>query len=359
MVTKTSDTKKTTKKSAAEKIAEPAKTAVKASATPKRAATAKTAAPKTGKKTIEKEVVSSPDTKVSKRSTKKADAQAVSATVKPVKIVKAKASSVAAETSGQEKSSPVVATRNKHDTLKDNALKTHMKKFTALKEETAEEPVACADKCCCFKSFGCSLKAWGRAYANIFNFKGRTSRYEFWAFMLINYFLLLVAGNVIFNSSLLALSGVGVGLVIVSLLEFVIYLALYTRRLHDTGVSAWKGFFRPLCIAVILWLAVSVGGELWIEGKNDTAWEVTAASLAYIVFAVSTLYYLLKIFLFSAFFEEQKGENAFGKALYFEDCYKKRSLCFAVWYTIIFGVTFTLLSFRLALLTLLSQGLLY
>lgn len=353
MVTKTSDTKKTTKKNAAEKITEAATTGVKASTPKKRVANTKTTPKKTGNKTVEKEVVSSPDTKVSKRSEKKANTQSVSVAVKPVKVIKAKVSSAAAETSGQEKSSQVVATRNKHDELKDNALKTHLKKFTALKEKIAETPVTCADKCCCFKSFYCSLKAWGRAYANIFNFKGRTSRYEFWAFMLINYFLLLLAGNVIFNS-------VGVvGLSIFFLLEFVIYLMLYIRRLHDTGLSAWNGFFRPLCSAFILLLIVSFVEKTWVDGKDSTSWEAITASLAYIVFAVSFLYYMLKIFLCSAFFEEQKDENAFGKALYFEDCYKKRSLCFAVWYTIIFMITFTVLSFRLALLTLLSQDFLY
>lgn len=92
-------------------------------------------------------------------------------------------------------------------------------------------------------SFGDSIKYCLTNYAK---FKGRASRSEYWFFYLFGMIVLLVAALV--SPELYLLSGLGL---------FIPYIAVLTRRLHDTGRSgamAWIGLI-PLVgfILLLVW----------------------------------------------------------------------------------------------------------
>lgn len=85
------------------------------------------------------------------------------------------------------------------------------------------------------------------------DFKGRTRRNVFWKFILTNFAIIVLIGlteRALFKGSNF-ISG------IYSLILFVPILALYFRRLHDIGKSAWwLLLFTPLTFAKIPLLGI-------------------------------------------------------------------------------------------------------
>ena len=75
------------------------------------------------------------------------------------------------------------------------------------------------------------MDAVKHVYSNYVNFQGRASRAEFWWFFLFFYAVLIV---------LSLLGDLGSALATVFWLgSFLPFLAVYVRRLHDTGHSGW------------------------------------------------------------------------------------------------------------------------
>ncbi len=74
-----------------------------------------------------------------------------------------------------------------------------------------------------------------------FSFEGRASRKEFWSFFFINYSILVVLGLYAVNSMIEQKEDV-TGIVIFGIYLFATFvqgLAVFVRRLHDTGRSGW------------------------------------------------------------------------------------------------------------------------
>lgn len=104
------------------------------------------------------------------------------------------------------------------------------------------------------------VNAWLKMLANFSDFKGRTSREDYWW---------AVVGNLIISIVLGLIGGLlgSFGSVLVTLISLVLAvpgIALTVRRLHDIGKSGWFVFISlvPLVgvILLIVWLA-KVGDE--------------------------------------------------------------------------------------------------
>lgn len=262
----------------------------------------------------------------------KNDAKKSSRTAKTVEV---KAETPAAA----EKSKKTVAANTKRSSVKENAKIAEAKKFAEMKEHPADIDTideACTQGCC-----GGAWCSWIHAYKNMFNFKGRTSRYEFWSFMLINIFALLLfsLGLELTTHSLLS-AALGV---VIYLVQFVVYLSIFTRRLHDAGYSAWKGFFRPLLISWLLTIA-SAFNLAFHTPTNPYALQLSLLVAA--VFLISYGYYGIKTFVAAGFFEEERNANVYGAASFIDDAHKMRGLRYASIYLliIIFGYLISLSS---------------
>ena len=100
------------------------------------------------------------------------------------------------------------------------------------------------------------------------------------------------------------------------LAQVFVYLSLMVRRLHDTGFSAWKGFFRPLTYSTVATIVLSLLFAKYVNvGGNLTAENYLSTHVTNLVLAVSTfvavltwMYYALKTFLVSFFYEENKND---------------------------------------------------
>ena len=227
-----------------------------------------------------------------------------------------------------EKGNKPALANAKRASVKENAKIAKVKKFAEMKEHPSEDIAdvdACAQNCCCG-----AWHSWVNAYKNIFNFKGRASRFEFWSFMLINLFIFMIAG------AILAFIPNTVIYLVLSLIlcvaEIIVYLSAFTRRLHDAGYSAWKGFFRPL---VFSWLATTLiwfGAVLLQDAYPDSTTMFITLYGFVILTMLMYIYYTIKIFIAAGFFEEEHNANIYGAASFIDDAHKNKSLIYASLY---------------------------
>lgn len=227
-----------------------------------------------------------------------------------------------------------VAARSKSKVVKETAQKTAVKKFALEKETVKNEPKAC---CCCCGAKSGLFGAWARAYKNIFNFKGRTSRYEYWAYAFFNMFFafFVYTGLGIISENTIVKTGQPCAWCegFSSFLMFVwllIAVSLTVRRLHDCGYAAWKGFFRPMIVwCVIMFLLSAASTYLKVEKADiNSIMTIIIGSVAIIAF-VAIIYYICKISIVSGFYEEEKADNTYGAPMYNDDCYKKYGIRYA------------------------------
>jgi len=182
--------------------------------------------------------------------------------------------------------------------------------------------------------------AFINGYKNIFNFSGRTSRYEFWAFMLSNLIVCLIAlplllwASAMMYKSEMVMSGI---LIFVLLVEVLVFLSLTVRRLHDTGVSAWDRYFRPvvmsfLATVLMVVLAVVIVSVVGPEALQTTPWQIVSFfyGLLFIAIMLALMYYTTKISVVSSYYEGDKAGNIYGAAEFNNDYYKAKGLQYTV-----------------------------
>lgn len=93
------------------------------------------------------------------------------------------------------------------------------------------------------------LYAFTKAFRNYFNFKGRTCRYDYWGFGLVNSIIAILFG---FMGGAIPSA--------YSLLTFIPGLAVFSRRLHDTGRSFLKWGIIPWGLLFIASLMLGLLG---------------------------------------------------------------------------------------------------
>ena len=234
----------------------------------------------------------------------------------------------------EEKGNKAVPHREAAISVKNTAQQVAAKKFATLKNEP-EAKKAC--NCGCKDGM---LAAWARAYKNMFNFKGRTSRYELWAFSLFNLLFAIVFYNLlIFVCSKMSLNWAETTFNFVFSLffvaQFVTITALTVRRIHDVGYTAWKGFFFPLIISSIVIVVLLAAISAYIHNVQSSGIIVECAYYLLAFAFLTALFYFTKIILVSQFYDAEPVDNKYGKLRYNELCYKNKGLRYTVWFYII------------------------
>lgn len=330
MVNKTSvqEPQKATQKPAAKKVSTKAATSKKAAV--------KTEAKKVEEKVLNKQVPVKENVnpveqvlEIKAHNEEKKAAKTASKTTRQKVVAK----TVSGEEKGNSKKADVK--RAKVIAVKNSAQKAAaVRKLAEMKEDLSVQP-----KCCCklFTKDG-AWAAWANAFKNIFNYKGRVSRYEFWSFMLINFFFTIIIGY----GGFVALTGFVSPLV--SLLYLFLFLvtviltalSLSVRRIHDTGHSAWNGFYRQLFFAILGFIAsVVLAGCVYAgfaEGSMRPNLMITSAAICLLLivsFMLIASYYSTKIAILTSYYESEAKDNEYGKLSYGDDCYKVLSLRYA------------------------------
>lgn len=268
---------------------------------------------------------------------------------KSAKPAKVKAAAVAQKSAAIEaKGEKAFSTKSKRDAVKESAQKAEAKKFKALKEQS--EPVKKCRGCCCCLGLKTMLGAWVKAYRKIFDYKTRSSRYDFWAYALINLivslFVTVPYRNALFSGDELSVTMQVVYWTLCIIMMFA-SLALVVRRLHDMGKSGWKGFFAPLTYTALgLVVLTAVGNFIIPDDANPEQLETLSASLlgiGVLVLLLVNFYYLCKTFIAASFMEGEPAENAYGLPIFADDCTRAKILRYASLYVVIFTIYMVIL----------------
>lgn len=155
------------------------------------------------------------------------------------------------------------------------------------------------------------LTAFVAGFKNMFDFKTRASKYDYWAFVFANILfslILLVAGMLL--SPLFPIMVLYGGIIIYyaySIVEFIAVLALSVRRLHDTNHSG-----KILWLPLVFGLGIVLGTALLQYMKNIGS---TFFVLGIGLFAASTLVFFgVALWIFILCLRKgQTEENRFGK----------------------------------------------
>ena len=229
---------------------------------------------------------------------------------KEAKIL-AKAASKEIKKIVEEKGTKSPYNANKHNETKENVLKAEAKKFIELKEKTTFE-----------ESGNISyLNTFAHGYKNIFNFKGRTSRFEFWSFMLLNLlFMFICFIGIVLLAPTLGELATGILIVALSIIEMIVHLSLIVRRIHDTGNYAWRGFYRPIVWSTVIYLGAAIYQlhhyfELQNNLNTTTNMGVLlsmALTCLMLISIIVNIYYSIKTSVVAFFIEEDSHDNDFG-----------------------------------------------
>ena len=107
------------------------------------------------------------------------------------------------------------------------------------------------------------------ALKNYANFKGRSSRKEYWMFFLFNIIfsiVLIILDSILGTAESQSETGIFYGLY--SLFTLLPSLAVGVRRLHDIGKSGWMAFVAFIPLIGVIWLLVLLIKE-GDQGENQ------------------------------------------------------------------------------------------
>ncbi len=172
------------------------------------------------------------------------------------------------------------------------------------------------------------LTAFVAGFKNMFDFKTRASKYDYWAFVFANILfslILLVAGMLL--SPLFPIMALYGGIIIYyaySIVETIAVLALTVRRLHDTNHSGQ-----------LLWLPVIFGFCMILGIVLDTKLQAvvfgTALMAASGIVFLGVIVWLLILYLRKG----QAEENRFGKPVEENQKYDKFANLYIILYILI------------------------
>ncbi len=261
---------------------------------------------------------------------------------KTTKTVKAKATVVNSGISaGKNSGEKAAMLRNKRGALKENVQKAEAKKFMDMKDNTVLEQEACGGQCCFISGAKTFFRAWVDGYRKMFNYKSRTNRYDFWAFMLLNFVLVSLITFPYQLMDIFALTSrwtlppvINYAYLGFSLIVTLAYLSLFVRRLHDAGYNGWKGFFGPMTYSILGIVALIIVGHLVFQEDKISEQRADLFELGLMVLLLINLYYIFKTFIAASFMEED-AENAYGLPKLLSDCDKKKVLRYAALYVVV------------------------
>lgn len=209
------------------------------------------------------------------------------------------------------------------------------------------------------------VKLWFEGWKKTFNLSGRSSRFEFWSFLLLNTILMVIIQLKCsyYMSERFLVNATASGLNItqieqyINIAEIIFYLTIFiplfpivsliVRRMHDLDKLAWPNYFEPLFMGVVVMSLLLVA----LIELNNTTYEYTAMMLAicFITLLYSVGFYGLKILSMTMFYQGNPKENKFGQSQYNEVEYEEQALNLSCLY-FLFITTIGILYLSLALI---------
>lgn len=203
------------------------------------------------------------------------------------------------------------------------------------------------------------IKVWFDGWKKTLHLQGRSSRFELWAFMLLNSLLTVVielkCAYYFTPRFLRQANAAGYSLDkidhYITTAEIVFYLCIFiplfpigsllVRRMHDLGKLAWQNCLEPIFMGtVVLSMLLLALNEL-----NDTDYAYTALmlSICFVTMLYSVGFYSLKFLIQTMFYRGDTQANEYGKALYKTDTDENRALnlsCFYFLFILTIGVLY-------------------
>ena len=251
------------------------------------------------------------------------------------KEAKIKAKEVANEIKAvYEKGHPKVISEKKLS-VKESITKAEARKFVEKKEE------ACSTK----KFDDCFFRAWFDGYKKIFDYKTRTSRYEFWSFLLPNLILSIALAFALYFASVNNGNFMKEAKICYNMfyaIQIIAALSLSVRRLHDIGVSGWRNFYKPTVYSLLLLITLSFAAKEFTLSDQVSALLVLIGFLIFGVFG----YYALKTSIAVSIFEGENITNKYGEPRFTDKKYSYKTIRYITWHVLILS---TLLYFIQAL----------
>ena len=157
------------------------------------------------------------------------------------------------------------------------------------------------------KSCNSIFDAFVKALVNYFNFKGRTSRYDYWGFCFVNFLIQLLftlLGILAIRMLPEMAEGIETSSSIYGFIMIIPWIAAATRRLHDTDRSALKWLLAFPIVGFILVFILGFLAGLYSGSKN----------ISIILTSFFICAYILTLFVLLCFRGSEK-DNKYGKAV--------------------------------------------
>ena len=157
------------------------------------------------------------------------------------------------------------------------------------------------------------MSGYTNAMRRYFEFGGRSSRSEFWFFVLFYIIIIVLAAvldAVIFGSQ----GGIGILYGIVALAHLVPAIAVSVRRLHDTDRTGWwvlVFFLAPIIVAVITMGVLGGSLAFMMSGNTDVFAGMATMGLGLLIIALVDIVILIVAIVFYAT-PGTPGPNRFG-----------------------------------------------
>ena len=211
--------------------------------------------------------------------------------------------------------------------IKENITKAEARKFVEKKEEVNATN----------KFDNSFFLAWLDGYKKIFDYKTRSSRYEFWAFILPNLILSIALSFALYFTYLNIGNFMKEAKICYNMfyaIQIVAALSLSVRRLHDIGVSGWRNFYKPTIYSLVILITLSLVMKYFTLSEQVAALLGLIGFLIFVVF----LYYALKTSVAVSFFESDNTTNKYGEPRFTDKKYSYKTIRYITWHILILSV---------------------
>ncbi|MCM1323883.1 MAG: DUF805 domain-containing protein [Acetobacter sp.] len=186
------------------------------------------------------------------------------------------------------------------------------------------------------------IKTWFNGWKQTFNLKGRSSRFELWAFLLLNSILMVIiqlkCSYTMSDRFLRSAHSAGYSLSQIEnriiIAEIIFYLSIFiplfptvsllVRRMHDLGKLAWANYFEPMFMSIVA-MSLLFFTLLELEKTNYDSIALLL-SICFITTFYGAGFYGLKTLITTMFYRGDTKDNEFGTAHYNDDEHETQAL---------------------------------
>lgn len=162
------------------------------------------------------------------------------------------------------------------------------------------------------------FQCYADCFKKYFQFNGRSSRYEYWSFYLVNLMI-----NLVLSIPVLAVLSL-----IYSLAVLIPGLAVAVRRMHDINKSGWK-LLLPIGLYTLLFVVLAAVGAVFSYTNNESPVSETIKTVLFICLGGFGTLALIIIYLYWMFKKGDATANKYGPAPFAEEKKHRRVVIIA------------------------------